>query len=62
MINGVTLVRVRSILTGLFPASSGTAYIYGMDINKDMKKIRKIMGVCPQYNILFNMYVSDRAI
>lgn len=47
----------RSILTGLFPPTSGTAYINGRDIRTDMDAIRQSMGMCPQYNILFNQYV-----
>lgn len=43
----------RSILTGLFPPTSGTAYINGRDIRTDMDIIRSSMGMCPQYNILF---------
>lgn len=39
----------RSILTGLIPATSGTATIYGQDINIDMDKIRKNLGWCPQH-------------
>lgn len=43
----------RSILTGLYPPTSGTAYINGRDIRTDMDVIRSSMGMCPQYNILF---------
>lgn len=45
-----------SILTGLFPPSSGTAIINGLDIRNDMDKIRKSLGMCPQHNVLFNRY------
>lgn len=46
--------HTRSILTGLFPPTSGTAYIYGRDIRTEMDAIRQSLGMCPQYNILFN--------
>lgn len=45
----------RSILTGLFPPTSGTVYVKGMDIRTDMDWIRRTLGVCPQHNILFDM-------
>lgn len=45
----------RSILTGLFPPSSGTVYVKGMDIRTDMDWIRRTLGVCPQHNVLFDM-------
>lgn len=44
----------RSILTGLFPASSGTIYVYGKDIRTDQNIIRKNMGICMQHNVLFS--------
>jgi ATP-binding cassette, subfamily A (ABC1), member 3 len=43
-----------SILTGLFPPSSGTAYINGLDIRTDINTIRKSLGICPQFDILFD--------
>lgn len=48
-------VSDRSVLTGLFPPTSGTVYIKGMDIRHDMDFIRRTLGVCPQHNVLFDM-------
>lgn len=45
---------LRSILTGLFPPSSGYAVIYGHDIRSEMDNIRKSLGMCPQHNVLFD--------
>ena len=45
----------RSILTGLFPPTSGTAYIMGKDIRTELSSIRQNLGVCPQHNVLFSM-------
>ncbi|POI23495.1 hypothetical protein CIB84_012758 [Bambusicola thoracicus] len=44
----------KSILTGLFPTSSGTIIVYGKDIKTDQEVIRKNMGICMQHNVLFN--------
>jgi len=44
----------RSILTGLFPPTEGTALIYGFDIRKDIDMIRRDVGICPQHNVLFD--------
>lgn len=49
----------RSILTGLFPPTSGTAYILGKDIRSEMNTIRQNLGFCPQHNVLFDMWVWD---
>ncbi|ELR11324.1 ABC transporter A family protein [Acanthamoeba castellanii str. Neff] len=42
-----------SILTGLFPPSSGTAHIGGFDIRTDIDKVHRVMGVCPQFDTLW---------
>ncbi|KAL1458216.1 hypothetical protein WDU94_008382 [Cyamophila willieti] len=42
------------MLMGMLPATSGTAKIYGLDITTDMPTIRRSLGVCPQYNALFD--------
>lgn len=44
----------RSILTGLFPPTSGSATIYGHDIRTEMERIRQNLGMCPQHNVLFD--------
>lgn len=42
------------MLTGLFSASSGTIYVYGNDIRTHLDQVRKNMGVCMQYDVLFD--------
>ncbi|CAG0897014.1 unnamed protein product, partial [Cyprideis torosa] len=43
-----------SILSGLIPPTSGYAIIEGMDFYTEMPQIRQILGICPQYNVLWN--------
>ncbi|KAM4533545.1 retinal-specific phospholipid-transporting ATPase ABCA4-like [Odontesthes bonariensis] len=58
--NGAGKTTTMSILTGMFPATSGTATIYGKDIRTDMDSIRLSLGMCPQHNILFqHMTVAE---
>ena len=52
--NGAGKTTTMSILTGLFPPTQGTAFVYGKDIRFDMDEIHKDMGMCPQHNVLFD--------
>ncbi|OXB70511.1 UNVERIFIED_CONTAM: hypothetical protein H355_016817, partial [Colinus virginianus] len=51
-----------SILTGLLPPTSGTAYIQGWDIRSDIDSIRKSLGMCPQHNVLFDILTVEEHI
>ncbi|KAI2474174.1 ATP binding cassette (ABC) protein subfamily A member, partial [Diabrotica virgifera virgifera] len=54
--NGAGKTTLFNILTGLSSPSSGRAFIYGRDVRNtnDMNKIRKMTGICPQHDILFD--------
>ncbi|KFV86259.1 ATP-binding cassette sub-family A member 13, partial [Struthio camelus australis] len=52
--NGAGKTTVISLLTGLYPPSSGTIIINGKDIRTDLAAIRTELGVCPQYDVLFD--------
>lgn len=44
------------MLTGMTSVTSGSADIFGYDISdaNDMEEIRKMTGICPQHDILFD--------
>lgn len=54
--NGAGKTTLFNILTGLTAPSAGTAYIFGYDVSNpnDMDQIRRMTGVCPQHDILFD--------
>uniref|UniRef100_A0AAY4BFC7 ABC transporter domain-containing protein n=1 Tax=Denticeps clupeoides TaxID=299321 RepID=A0AAY4BFC7_9TELE len=58
--NGAGKSTTLSMLTGLFPPTSGRAYINGYDITQDMALIRRSLGLCPQHDVLFdNLTVEE---
>ncbi|CAG2116416.1 unnamed protein product, partial [Medioppia subpectinata] len=52
--NGAGKTTTMNMITGIFPPTSGTAYIGGYDIRQQTRRARKSLGLCPQENILYS--------
>eukprot|EP01134_Creolimax_fragrantissima_P001244 CFRG1244T1 len=58
--NGAGKTSTMSMLSGLFPPTSGDAYVNGYSIRRQMPKVRKSLGLCPQFDILYdNLTVEE---
>jgi len=51
--NGAGKTTTISILCGLISPTDGSAYFDGLDVRKDMDKIKQRIGVCPQEAAVF---------
>lgn len=47
------------VLTGLLNPSEGTATINGLDIRYHIDEIRGMIGVCPQFDILWDELTAE---
>ena len=53
--NGAGKSTVISMLTGLISKTEGSAKCYDVDLFEQMDDVREFMGVCPQYDVLFDL-------
>ncbi|KAG7397743.1 hypothetical protein PHYBOEH_000282 [Phytophthora boehmeriae] len=51
--NGAGKTTIISMLTGLIPPTSGDATLYGCSIKRDFHELRRVIGICPQHDVLF---------
>ncbi|GJQ15034.1 hypothetical protein GpartN1_g6825.t1 [Galdieria partita] len=57
--NGAGKTTTVSIMSGLFPPTSGQAFLGGYSIWKDMQQINLLTGVCPQHSILWDDLTAE---
>jgi len=47
------------MLTGLIEPTAGFASVFGIDIFNNMDEMRKVLGVCPQHDVLFEFLTVE---
>lgn len=52
--NGAGKSTTVHMLTGMLNATAGDATIGGYTLSEHLGEIRKLLGICPQYNVLFD--------
>lgn len=52
--NGAGKTTLFNILTGMLDADEGCVKYYDLDLAEDIEDIRSIIGVCPQFDILWD--------
>jgi len=60
--NGAGKTTTISILTGLYMPTKGSARVGGYDISTSMDKIHQIMGVCPQFDTLWETLTANETL
>eukprot|EP00042_Codosiga_hollandica_P059065 m.900658 g.900658 ORF g.900658 m.900658 type:complete len:796 (-) comp60047_c0_seq2:2027-4414(-) len=60
--NGAGKTTTMSMLVGMFPPSSGTALINDYDVVTESDGARTSLGLCPQFDILFDMLTVEEHI
>ncbi len=51
--NGAGKTTIINILSGIIEPTRGTAIIRGYDIKRNLKRIKELIGVCPQKSAVF---------
>ena len=47
------------MITGLLEKTKGSGQVYDLDLFNQMDKVRSMMGVCPQHDILFELLTPE---
>jgi ATP-binding cassette subfamily A (ABC1) protein 3 len=57
--NGAGKSSTISVLTGLYEPTEGEAEVFGIDMFKEFRKVREILGICPQFDIIFDLLTPE---
>lgn len=57
--NGAGKTTTIHMLVGFHEATSGDAVVFGNSIRNNITEVQKVMGVCPQFDILWNELTGE---
>ena len=57
--NGAGKTTLINMMIGVLNATKGKIYINGLDVEDDIEEIRTVMGVCPQFDILWDQLTAE---
>lgn len=57
--NGAGKTTLINMMIGVLDATKGKIHIDSMDIEEDVEEIRKVLGVCPQFDILWDQLTAE---
>jgi len=57
--NGAGKSSTISVLTGLYEPTEGEAEVFGIDMFREFRKVREILGICPQFDIIFDLLTPE---
>ncbi len=60
--NGAGKSTTINILSGLLKPSEGTVYVGGFNVRRDLKKVKELIGVCPQEVAVFKFLTGKENI
>eukprot|EP00052_Salpingoeca_macrocollata_P025254 m.229564 g.229564 ORF g.229564 m.229564 type:complete len:1857 (+) comp22401_c4_seq1:3439-9009(+) len=52
--NGAGKSTLLSMVVGMFPPTSGTAVVNGYDVRENTEQVRRSLGLCPQFDVLWD--------
>ena len=53
--NGAGKTSTISLMTGLYEPTQGEIEMFGLSMQEDFDQCRKVMGVCPQHDVLYDL-------
>lgn len=57
--NGAGKSTTIGLLSGLYEPTKGSASVFGVDLFNERFEARRFIGICPQYDVLFDLLTPE---